>query len=197
MAEIRIIVAGVSKIGKSKLIDKIVQNFGVNVQKNLYHTQMILKGTNVKIILQEYTIYQPYLEGPCKLLEDDPFVTCKPDIFYFLYNNLDLNSICNLSTWLVFLKEKNKKIKIFDMGNKEEGELNDSMTFPVIHPRLEEFIGQKIDLMTINIQEIKNDILEFIDAQLTEKTPVVLIDKIPKEISEIEDLKVSVLKNQV
>ena len=165
MPEITIIIAGVSKIGKTKLIDKIAQEFGVNIQKNLYQTQMTLKGTDIKIILKEYTIYQPYLEGPCILTAEDPFVTCKAEIFYFLYNNLDINSISNLSVWLVFLKEKNKKIKIFDMGIKEEGdeEFNDSFVFQVINPRLEDFFGKKFDLKPICIQEIKNDIVECIN----------------------------------
>lgn len=162
MAEISIIIAGVSKIGKTNLIDQIAEEFGTNIQKNLYYTQMSLKGTDFKIILQEYTIYLPYLEGPCKLLDDDPFVTGKPDIFYFLYNNLDINSICNLSIWLVFLKHMHKKIKIFDMGSKEN-KPDDSINFPIIHPRLEDYIGQKIAFKPLNIQEIKRDLLEIIN----------------------------------
>lgn len=162
MDEISIIIAGVSKIGKSRLIDTISLEIGDQIKKNRYFTQMIFRGSDTLINLHEYTIYQPYLEGPCSLSKDDPFITGKPDIFYFLIDNLNMNSITNLSTWLVFLKGKKTRIKILDMCDAHL-ETDDTLCFPIIHPGIEDYIGQKIQLKHLNVQEIRNDINELIN----------------------------------
>ena len=162
MNEIVVIIAGFQKVGKSKLIDTIANHFGDDINKYDHTTEMNLKGTDTRIVLKEYNLYMPYLEGPCILIKDDPFASGRSDIFYFLVDNNEVNSYSNLSIWLVLLKEKQKEIKVFDM-NQDGNEEKDDSDFPIVHPRLQEYIGQVIPYKPIDILEIKDDLLKFIN----------------------------------
>ena len=82
--------------------------------------------------------------------------------FYFLVDNTEIESYSNLSIWLVLLKEKQKEIKVLDI-NENENMDSYNPDFPIVHPRLQEYVGQTIPFKPINILEIKDDLLNFIN----------------------------------